>query len=152
MSMTEIPPQQPQGHVAVYEASVGSYVQHVRMGVHLAFADEPEDAGGSNRGPNPYEYLLAALGSCTSMTLRMYAERKRLPLERVGVMLRHRKVHAADCAECETRDGKVDEIERVITLEGPLSEEQRARLLEIADKCPVHRTLTARIRIVSRLA
>jgi putative redox protein len=86
------------------------------------------------------------------MTLRMYADHKRLPLERVAVELRHRKVHVEDCAECEKQDRKLDEIERVITLEGPLSEDQRARLLEIANKCPVHRTLTSEIRIVSRLA
>ncbi len=152
MSLTEIPPQQPLGGVAVHEADTGAYFQHVRMGVHLATADEPEEVGGQNRGPNPYEYLLAALGTCTSMTLRMYADLKKLPLQRIGVQLRHRKIHAQDCAECETRDGKVDEIERVITLEGPLSDAQRARLLEIANKCPVHRTLTSEIRIVSRLA
>lgn len=151
MSLTEIPPPQPQGTVVVHEADTGRYFQHVRMGMHLANADEPEDVGGQNRGPNPYEYLLAALGTCTSMTLRMYAELKKLPLERVAVTLAHRKIHAKDCADCETRDGKVDEIERVIILEGPLSDEQRARLLEIANKCPVHRTLTSEIRIVSRL-
>lgn len=152
MIPTEIPPQQPPGSVVVYEASVGTYAQHVRMGTHLTEADEPADAGGSDRGPNPYEYLLAALGTCTSMTLRMYADLKKLPLERVAVELRHRKIYAADCAECEIREGKVDEIERVITLEGDLSGEQRARLLEIANKCPVHRTLTSEIRIVSRLS
>lgn len=152
MSLTEIPPQQPHGSVVVHEADSGRYFQHVRMGVHLANADEPEDVGGQNRGPNPYEFLLAALGTCTSMTLRMYAETKKLPLERVAVRLVHRKIHAQDCAECETREGKIDQIEREITLEGPLSDEQRARLLEIANKCPVHRTLTSEIRIVSRLA
>lgn len=152
MSLTEIPPPQSHGTVVVHEADTGRYFQHVRMGTHLATADEPEDVGGQNRGANPYEFLLAALGTCTSMTLRMYADMKKLPLERVAVTLRHRKIHAQDCAECETRDGKVDEIERVIVLEGPLSDEQRTRLLEIANKCPVHRTLTSEIRIVSRLA
>lgn len=152
MSLTEIPPQQPHGSVVVHEAGTGRYYQHVRMGVHLADADEPEDVGGQDRGPNPYEFLLAALGTCTSMTLRMYAEMKKLPLERVAVRLVHSKIHAQDCAECETREGKVDQIEREITLEGPLSDEQRARLLEIANKCPVHRTLTSEIRVVSRLA
>ena len=151
MSPTEIPPQQPLGTVVVHEAATGRYFQHVRMGVHLTGADEPEEAGGGNRGPNPYEFLLAALGTCTSMTLRMYAEMKKLPLERVAVVLKHRKVHAQDCVECEQRDAKVDEIECVITLDGPLSDEQRERLLQIADKCPVHRTLTSQIRIVSRL-
>ncbi|MFP5304615.1 MAG: OsmC family protein [Gammaproteobacteria bacterium] len=152
MIPTEIPPQQPRGSVVVYSAAVGRYAQHVRMGPFLQEADEPADKGGSDRGANPYEYLLAALGTCTSMTLRMYADHKRLPLERVAVELRHRKVHVEDCAECEKQDRKLDEIERVITLEGPLSEDQRARLLEIANKCPVHRTLTSEIRIVSRLA
>ncbi len=151
MIATEIPAPQAHGTVVVHEATVGTYAQHVRMGPHLSAGDEPADAGGDDRGPNPYEYLLAALGTCTSMTLRMYADLKKLPLQRVAVTLRHRKIHAADCADCETRDGKVDEIERVITLEGELSDAQRQRLLEIANKCPVHRTLTSEIRIVSRL-
>ncbi len=152
MPLTEIPPQQPQGTVVVHEADTGKFFQHVRMGVHLTNADEPVDVGGQDRAPNPYDYLLAALGTCTSMTLRMYADMKKLPLDRVAVTLKHRKIHAKDCAECENKDGKVDEIERVITLEGDLSDEQRSRLLDIANKCPVHRTLTSDIRIVSVLA
>jgi putative redox protein len=130
----------------------GGLVQEVRAGPHLLLADEPLDAGGTDRGPNPYDLLLAALGSCTSMTLRMYADRKGLPLERVEVRLRHSRIHAADCAECETEEGRVDLIEREIALAGALSPEQRQRLLEIADRCPVHRTLSGEIAIRSRLA
>lgn len=152
MILNDIPPPLPHGEVQVIESRAGVYTQHVRMGRHLHEADEPVDVGGADLGPNPYEYLLAALGTCTSMTLRMYANLKKLPLQRVAVTLRHRKIHAQDCAECQTREGKVDEIERVITLEGELSAEQRERLLEIANKCPVHRTLTSEIRVVSRLA
>ncbi|QHS10055.1 OsmC family protein [Sinimarinibacterium sp. NLF-5-8] len=152
MALTEIPSQQPQGTVVVHEADTGRFFQHVRMGTHLAHADEPEDVGGHNRAPNPYDYLLAALGSCTSMTVRMYADLKKLPLTRVAVALKHRKVHAEDCQECEGKTGKLDQIERVITLEGDLTDEQRQKLLEIANKCPVHRTLTSEIHIVSTLA
>jgi len=146
------PAAQPQGTVQVTDAGTGKYVQHVRLGRHLYVADEPKDAGGTDAGPNPYDYLLAALGSCTSMTLRMYAEMKKLPLERVDVHLSHRKIHAQDCAECETREGKVDEIERRIELVGQLSDEQRQKLMEIADRCPVHRTLKSEIRIVTTVA
>ncbi|TJY62998.1 OsmC family protein [Sinimarinibacterium sp. CAU 1509] len=152
MPLTEIPPPLPHEQVQVIEAPVGKYRQHVRMGQHLSQADEPVDLGGENSGPNPYEFLLAALGACTSMTLRMYADRKQMPLTRVAVDLRHRKIHAQDCAECHAREGQLDQIERVITLEGDLSDEQREQLLAIANKCPVHRTLTSEIRILSRLA
>ena len=101
--------------------------------------------GGLDTGPGPYDYLLAALGACTSMTLRLYAERKQLPLERVVVHLKHEKIHANDCEDCETREGMLDEIERILK-PGALDDAQRQRLLEIADKCPVHRTLPARSR------
>jgi putative redox protein len=114
-------------------------------------ADEPVDAGGEASGPDPYALLLSALGACTSMTLLLYARRKQWPLEAVRVVLRHDKIHAADCAECETKTGRVDRIEREIRLSGELTQEQRERLLEIADRCPVHRTLTSEIRIESRL-
>ncbi len=110
-------------------------------------ADEPLAVGGLDSGPNPYDLLLAGLGACTAMTLRLYADRKNLPLERVSVRLQHGKVHAVDCANCETKEGMIDRIDRAITLEGPLDEEQRAKLGEMADKCPVHRTLESEIEI-----
>jgi len=152
MSLTEIPPPLPSEHVRVIEAPVGKYRQHVRMGQHLGNADEPVELGGDDSGPNPYEFLLAALGSCTSMTLRMYADLKKIPLTRVAVDLRHSKIHAKDCAECETHEGQIDQIDRVITLEGDLSPAQREQLLAIANKCPVHRTLKSEIRILSSLS
>jgi putative redox protein len=110
-------------------------------------ADEPVDVGGLDSGPGPYDLVLAGLGACTAMTLRLYAERKALPLERVTVELRHGRIHAADCEDCETKEGMIDRIERAITLRGALDTEQRRRLLEIADKCPVHRTLTSEVDI-----
>jgi putative redox protein len=135
----------------VVRGSARAFVQEVEAGGHRLVADEPAAAGGTDRGPNPYDLLLAALGSCTSMTIGMYARRKGLPLESVSVRLRHSKIHAADCADCETREGLLDQIERDLELVGDLDDEQRARLLEIADKCPVHRTLTSRIVIRTRL-
>lgn len=137
--------------VEVEETLTGRYMQTVRSG-RLAFtADEPLDVGGNDAGPGPYDLLLASLGACTSMTLRMYAEMKKLPLQRVRVKLSHRKIHAEDCADCSTREGKVDEITREIELHGDLTDEQRQRLLEIANKCPVHRTLTSEIKVRSQL-
>lgn len=137
--------------VEVEETGEGRYVQRLVSGRHQLVADEPQSVGGEDAGPGPYEYLLMGLGACTSMTLRMYAERKDLPLERVRVRLSHRKIHAADCAECATRAGKVDEISREIELTGDLTDAQRQRLLEIADMCPVHRTLTSEIHVTSSL-
>lgn len=139
-------------HVDVRESLLGRYAQTVTAGRHTLVADEPVAVGGGDTGPGPYDYLLIALGACTSMTLRMYAAQKQWPLVRVHVRLAHRKVHAADCADCATREGKIDEITREIFIEGPLSDEQRARLLEIANRCPVHRTLTSEIKIRSQLA
>ncbi len=138
--------------VRVAEAGEGRFAQVVSAGKHRFRADEPESAGGDDSGPGPYDLLLAALGACTSMTVRMYAARKQWPLERVRVDLKHDKIHAADCADCETREGRIDRIERVLTLEGGLDEAQRARLLEIADLCPVHRTLHSEVSVTTRLA
>ncbi|MPZ40220.1 MAG: alpha/beta fold hydrolase [Rhizobiales bacterium] len=133
--------------VTVTETGAGKFQQTIAIGPHRLTADEPIAAGGLDTGPSPYDFLLAGLGACTSMTLRIYAEHKKLPLERVSVTLSHSKIHALDCEECETKEGKLDRIERVLTLTGDLSDEQRARLLEIADKCPVHRTLTSEVNI-----
>ena len=125
--------------------------QEIVAGKHQLKGDEPVEVGGSGTGPTPYDFLLAALGSCTSMTVSLYARRKQWPLEEVTVRLKHSRFHAEDCADCETKNGMLDKIEREIALAGPLSEEQRTRLLEIANKCPVHRTLTSEIRIESWL-
>lgn len=119
---------------------------------HSLIADEPIAVGGSDTGPTPYGLLAASLGACTGMTLRMYADRKQWPLDAVVVRLKHEKIHAKDCENCESKpEGKMDRIEREIELDGPLSGEQRRRLLEIADKCPVHRTLSSKVSIESRL-
>ena len=141
---------EPNSGVTVAEAGTGRFTNEILAGRHHLLADEPASVGGNDAGPGPYDYLLAALGACTSMTVRMYADRKAWPLKRISVRLRHDKIHAADCADCETKVGLVDRIERDISLEGDLSAEQLARLMEIADKCPVHRTLTSEIRIVTR--
>ena len=125
--------------------------QEIETGRHRLVSDEPVEAGGTDTGPSPYELLLAALGACTSMTLSMYAQRKHWPLERVTVRLRHDKIHAKDCAECETKEGMLDRIEREISLTGPLDAEQRERLLAIANRCPVHRTLVSEVDIRTRL-
>jgi putative redox protein len=135
----------------VVRASAKGFAQEITVAGHRILADEPRDLGGTDTGPSPYDLLVSALGACTSMTVSLYARRKQWPLESVTVRLRHSKVHAADCAECETKNGMLDRIERDLELEGDLSEEQRARLLEIANKCPVHRTLTSEIDIRSRL-
>jgi uncharacterized OsmC-like protein/fermentation-respiration switch protein FrsA (DUF1100 family) len=138
--------------VVVRETRNSKFQQTVSVGPHHLLADEPVAAGGEDSGPGPYDFVLAGLGACTSMTMRLYADRKSLPLERVTVTLKHSKIHAEDCAECETKAGMLDQIDRVITMEGALDAEQRKKLLEIADKCPVHRTLTSEIHIVTRAA
>ena len=136
------------GVVTVTETGNGTFQQLISSGGHTLLADEP-DPVGTDTGLSPYELLLAGLGACTSMTLRMYADRKKLTLEKVSVRLRHSRIHASDCENCETTAGQIDHIEREITLTGQLTEEERTRLLEIADKCPVHRTLHSEIHITT---
>ncbi len=140
------------GTVTVTESGLSRLSQTIHDGRHTLAADEPERLGGADSGPSPYELLLASLGACTSITVRMYADRKQWPLERISVRLKHEKIHARDCAECETREGRLDRIEREISLDGPLDAEQRGRLMEIADKCPVHRTLHSEVVVETRLA
>jgi putative redox protein len=135
----------------IVRGSATGLAQEIETGRHRLVADEPVEAGGTDTGPSPYELLLAALGACTSMTLSMYARRKQWPLEQVTVRLRHDKIHAQDCAECETKEGRLDRIEREISLAGPLDAEQRERLLAIANRCPVHRTLVSEVDIRTRL-
>jgi putative redox protein len=139
------------GMVVVTDSGAGPLGQALLDGRHVLAADEPVAAGGMDSGPNPYELLLMALGGCTSMTLRLYANRKGWPLERVVVRLSHAKVHALDCAECESRPAMIDRIECTIELVGALDATQRTRLLQIAEQCPVHRTLTSKIDIRTTL-
>ena len=140
------------GKVVVRETRANKFQQTISVGPHRLTADEPVAAGGGDTGPGPYDLVLAGLGACTSMTMRMYADRKALPLERVTVTLSHSRIHAEDCAECETRVGMLDQFDRVIEMQGALDGEQRQKLMEIADKCPVHRTLTSEIHIVTSAA
>lgn len=140
------------GSVTVSENGIGRLSQDISVGSHVLHADEPASVGGDDTGPTPYQLLSAALGACTVMTMRLYADRKEWPLEKGSVTVTHDKIHAVDCAECESKEGKVDSFQRVITLDGELTDEQRQRLLEIADKCPVHRTLHSQIDIKTRLA
>jgi len=137
------------GGVVVRGGAAG-FAQEITAGSHHLISDEPVAVGGTDTGPTPYDLLLAALGACTSMTVGVYARRKGWPLEGVTVWLRHSRVHAADCADCETKSGMLDRIERDLRFAGPLTVEQRARLREIADMCPVHRTLTSKIDIRTR--
>ena len=132
--------------------SAASFKQEVIAGKHRLLADEPESAGGSDAGPDPYDYLLTALGICTSMTVGLYARRKNLPLQTIKVSLWHSRIYAKDCEECETKEGMLDRIDVEVELTGSLSAEQHAKLMEIAGKCPVHRTLTSEINIRLRPA
>jgi len=131
----------------VIVSSDGFLKQRITAGNHTLIADEPREAGGSDAGPDPYSFLLAALGACTSMTLQLYARHKGIPLEKVQVSLRNARIHAKDCETCDSKEGKIERIERYISLAGPLTDEQKQRLLEIAQRCPVHKTLTSEIVI-----
>ena len=141
-----------EGRVVVRPTKAGPFQQLVTAGGHEFVVDEPVDVGGRDAGPTPYDLILGALGSCTSMTVRLYAERKGLPLDDVEVTLSHQRIHARDCADCESAKAMIDEIVVRIELKGPLNEEQRSRLLEIAEMCPVHRTLAGEIKIRTSLA
>jgi uncharacterized OsmC-like protein len=129
-----------------------SFRQEILAGKHHLLADEPVSAGGSDSGPDPYDYLLTSLGVCTSMTVGLYARRKQIPLENITVSLWHSRIYAQDCEECETKQGMLDRIELEVELTGSLTAEQHAKLMEIAAKCPVHRTLTSEINIRLRPA
>ncbi len=136
----------------VIQGTGAGFALEIVAGQHRLNADEPLSAGGSDTGPTPYELLLAALGACTAMTVTMYARRKKLPLDGIVVRLRHSRIHAEDCFECQTEEGFLDRIDREIELSGSLSPDDRLRLFEIAEKCPVSRTLTSEINIRSVLA
>lgn len=136
----------------VVHGNARSFKQEIVAGKHNLVADEPATAGGGDAGPDPYDYLLAALGTCTSMTIGLYARRKQFPLDNITVSLWHSRIYARDCEECETKDGMLDRINVEIELTGSLSAEQHAKLLEVAGKCPVHRTLTSEINIRLRAA
>jgi len=139
------------GMAEIRVTSGDGFLQHVQAGRHSLLSDEPVSMGGRDEGLSPYDLICAALGSCTGMTLRMYARTKGWPLREVTVRVSHEKIHAIDCAECETKEGRIDKLTREISLTGELTEAQRQRLLEIADRCPVHRTLTNEVRIETRL-
>jgi putative redox protein len=139
-----------EGEVMVYGKAQG-FAQEIEAGTHWLAADEPQGLGGTDTGPSPYDLLLSALGACTSMTVAMYARRKQWPLEAVQVTLRHSRAHAADCQDCDEKPVMLDRIEADIELVGALADDQRARLLEIANKCPVHRTLTSAVEVQTRL-
>ena len=143
--------ERPTEGVVVVSGTAEGFTQEIVAGSHRFLSDEPATAGGTDTGPTPYDLLLASLGSCTSMTVAMYARRKQWPLQRVIVRLRHSRLHAEDCAECEARDARLTVIERDIAFEGALDADQRARLLTIANRCPVHRTLSSQIDIRTSL-
>lgn len=131
----------------VVRGSPHHFLQEITVGKHHLRADEPLSIGGRDEAPDPYDYLLAGLGACTSMTIGLYARRSKWPLEAITVTLRHSRVHATDCAECETKQGMLDRVDVQIGLTGPLTEQQREKLLLVAHKCPVHRTLKSEIDI-----
>ncbi len=137
--------------VAVRESGRGKFAFEIDIGPNTIIADEPESVGGNDLGPRPHELVLAGLGACTAITVRMYADRKGIPLKAIGVHLSHRKIKAADCPDCTTTEGEVEEMTREITFEGDLDAATRQRLLDIANKCPVHRTLTGEIKIRTTL-
>ena len=138
-------------HVVV-RGGAGNFQQEVIVGKHHLVSDEPVSVGGGDAGPDPYDYLLTALGVCTSMTIGLYARRNRLPLENITVSLSHSRIYAADCEECETKEGMLDRIDVEVELTGSLTAEQHAKLMQVAAKCPVHRTLTSEINIRLRAA
>jgi putative redox protein len=150
MTTHETGDQSPAGTVTVSEAGSGTYTQQITAGHHRVVADEPRPIG-DDAGPNPYDLVLAGLGACTSMTLRMYADRKAWPLDSIRVTLRHSRIHAEDCAHCETTKGWIGHIDREIVLTGALDDSQRQRLLQIAEQCPVHQTLISEIDISTAL-
>jgi uncharacterized OsmC-like protein len=145
------PPTGSEPREAVVHGSAEGFRQEVTVAGHRFVVDEPRALGGNDTGPSPYDLLISALGACTSMTVSLYARRKQWPLEAVTVRLRHSKIHAIDCADCDTKGGMLDGIERDVELHGDLTGEQRAQLLEVANKCPVHKTLTSEINIRTRL-
>jgi uncharacterized OsmC-like protein len=136
----------------VVRGNAAGFLQEVVSGSHHLRADEPVSVGGADAAPGPYDYLLIALGVCTSMTVGLYARRKQFPLENITVSLWHSRIHAQDCEECETKEGMLDRIDTQIELTGPLTAEQHTKLIEIAGKCPVHRTLKSEINIRLRAA
>jgi putative redox protein len=135
----------------VVSSTTAPLEQLVTLGPHRLVADEPPESGGGDAGPNPYDLLLAALGTCTSMTLQLYARRKQWPLQRVVVELSHTREYADDCAGCEDPASRIDVVERRLTLSGPLTDAQKQRLIEIAERCPVHKTMAGGIDIRTTL-
>ena len=131
----------------VVRGTARDFLQEVVTEKHHLRADEPVNYGGGDAAPGPYDYLLTALGVCTSMTIGLYARRKKIPLENITVSLRHFRIHAKDCEECETKQGMLDRIDLRVELTGSLSSDQHAQLMAIAEKCPVHRTLKSEIDI-----
>lgn len=136
----------------IVRGTAEGFLQEINSGGHHLQADEPKEVGGNDAAPGPYEYLLMALGACTSMTIGLYARRKQFPLEKITVSLSHARIHAEDCETCETKQGLLDRIDLKIELTGPLTPDQRAKLMEVAGKCPIHRTLDSEIDIRLRPA